>query len=299
MYSVNRLRLLREVSLRGTLAAAAQALGYNPSSVSHQLRLLEDEVGVPLLEPVGRGVRLTEEALILVRHAEGILRHLENAEAEIALSRQSVRGTVRVASFQTASHTVLPPALASLRAEHPDLLVSVAHISAEEAVPALLARDFDLVLLEDYPGHPRPAVEGAEITSAGLDPLWLLTPASEPPQEIEDLFGREWVMESPGTQARRWAESVARGAGFEPKVTYESSDVLLHARLVSAGLAVALVPGLALSAVDATGIRAQALKGEPARRISLAVRSGGGQSPAVDATRRAIARTVAEQLSGL
>ena len=62
MYNIKRLRLLREVSLRGTLAAAAQALGYNPSSVSHQLKLLEQETGAELLEPVGRGVRLTAEA---------------------------------------------------------------------------------------------------------------------------------------------------------------------------------------------------------------------------------------------
>ena len=205
--------MLREVSLRGTLAAAAQALGYNPSSVSHQLRLLEDDVGVPLLEPVGRCVRLTEEAAILIRHPEGILRHLESAEAEIALSRSSVRGTVRLASFQTAAHTVVPPALLRLREDHPDLHVSVAHIAVELALPALLARDFDLVLQEDYPGRPRPALEGAEVTGIGLDPLWLLTPAGDPATRLEDLADRAWVMEPPETQAGGWAQAACRGCG--------------------------------------------------------------------------------------
>lgn len=298
MYSVNRLRLLREVSMRGTLAAAAEALGYNPSSVSHQLRLLEDEVGVPLLEPAGRKVRLTAEALILVRHTEGILQHLESAEAEIALAQELVRGTVRMASFQTASHTVVPPALAALKAAHPQLQVSVAHISAELALPALLARDFDIVLQEEYPAHPRPAVEGAEITTVGRDPMLLLTSADEHSARLAGLSDREWVMEPRGTQARSWAEAECRGAGFEPRVAYESSDVLLHVRLVAAGLAVGLVPGLALAASDTRSVRAHALKGEPARRIATAVRRGGGNAPAVAAVREEIGRAVAQQLAG-
>lgn len=298
MYSVNRLRLLREVSIRGTLAAAAEALGYNPSSVSHQLRLLEDEVGVQLLQPVGRKVRLTEEALILVRHTEAVLQHLESAEAEIALAQQIVRGTVRMASFQTANHTVVPPALASLKAEHPGLHVSVAHISAELALPALLARDFDIVLQEEYPAHPRPAVEGAEITTVGMDPLLLLTSADERSTRLEDLADRQWVMEPQGTQARSWAAAECRGAGFEPRVAYESSDLLLHVRLVAAGSAVGLVPGLALAASETRMVRAHSLKDEPARRIATAVRRGGGHAPAVAAVREEIGRAVAEQLAG-
>src|ERR1044072_2854913 len=67
MFDLHRLRLLRELSQRGTLAAVARALNYSPSSVSQQLSLLETEVGVPLLEPVGRRVKLTPQAEILVR----------------------------------------------------------------------------------------------------------------------------------------------------------------------------------------------------------------------------------------
>ncbi|WP_231567677.1 LysR family transcriptional regulator [Sinomonas humi] len=295
---MNRLRILREVSLRGSLAAAAEALGYNPSSVSHQLKLLEGEVGVALLEPVGRGVRLTEEAAILVRHTESILRHLESAEAEIALAQETVRGTVRVASFQTAAHTVIPRALLALRAAHADLHVSVAHIPVELALPAMLARDFDLVLQEEYPGHPLPAVEGAEVTSVGRDPLWLLSPDRDPARRIEDLADREWVMEPTGTQARRWAVAECRNAGFEPNVAHESSDVLLHIRLIAAGLAVGLVPGLALAASSTSGVSAHRLPGAPARRIAVAVRRGGGHSPGIDAVRQAIGRATAEQLAG-
>ncbi|HKU35598.1 MAG TPA: LysR family transcriptional regulator [Paenarthrobacter sp.] len=297
MYSVKRLRLLREVSLRGTLAAAAEALGYNASSVSHQLKLLEQEVGAPLLEPVGRKVRLTEEARILVEHAEAIFRHLEAAEADIALARETVRGTVRVACFQTAGHAVIPSALRALQEEHPALDVTVAQISVEDALPALLARDFDLVLQEDYPGHPQMTVEGADITAAGLDRLWLVTHETAGRVQLQDLSNAAWVLEPEGTLARRWATAACRGAGFEPHVRLVSSDVMLHIRLVAAGLGVALVPGLALEAGRLEGVTVHDLSGRPARRIAIATRSGSGRSPAIAAVRQAIFREIAEKLA--
>src|SRR5699024_5599778 len=105
MYSLKRLRLLREVSTRGSLAAAAAALGQDPSSVSHQLKALEAQAGAPLLDRAGRGDRLTAEALILVTRTEAVLTEQEDAEAEIAAARHAVSGTVRSAGFQTALHT--------------------------------------------------------------------------------------------------------------------------------------------------------------------------------------------------
>ena len=83
MLDVYRLRLLRELDRRGTLAAVARALSYSPSAISQQLSQLETETGVTLLEPVGRGVRLTPLARILVTHTEAILERLEEAEAEL------------------------------------------------------------------------------------------------------------------------------------------------------------------------------------------------------------------------
>lgn len=299
MYSLTRLRLLREVSLRGTLAAAAEALGYNPSSVSHQLKLLEQEVGARLLEPVGRKVRLTDAAAVLVRHTEAILERLERAEADIALAKQHVAGTVHVATFQTAAHTVIPAALKSLQALHPGLDVHVAHIPVEEAIPGLLARDYDLVLQEDYPGNPRAAVDGADITPLGLDPLWLVTPPSFGGPGLSELSETNWIMEPDGTLARRWQLSICRNAGYEPRIAFESSDVLLHVHLVTEGLGAALVPGLALASADRTRITASPLPGAPKRRISLAIRTGSSQSPAIAAVRDALSAAAAARLAPL
>ena len=84
MLDLHRLRLLRELKHRGTLAAVAEALAYTPSAISQQLSVLETEAGVPLLERTGRRVRLTPAAERLVEHTEAILERLEQARADLA-----------------------------------------------------------------------------------------------------------------------------------------------------------------------------------------------------------------------
>lgn len=111
MLNVARLRVLRELHLRGTLAAVADALSYTPSAVSQQLSQLEKEAGVQLLEKVGRGVRLTDQAITLVGHTEAILARLELAESELAAAQPEVRGVLRVASFQSVVLELAPAAL--------------------------------------------------------------------------------------------------------------------------------------------------------------------------------------------
>src|SRR3984957_5820402 len=99
MLDVYRLRLLRELERRGTLAAVARALSYSPSAISQQLSQLEAETGVTLLEPVGRGVRLTPLARVLVAHTEVILERLEEAEAELRGAATEGGGTPRGAAL--------------------------------------------------------------------------------------------------------------------------------------------------------------------------------------------------------
>ena len=98
MLHLGRLRLLRELSERKTIAAVADALQFTPSAVSQQLAMLEREAGVPLLERAGRGVRLTDAALVLVTHAEALLERAAVAEAELAAASGAVAGRARIAA---------------------------------------------------------------------------------------------------------------------------------------------------------------------------------------------------------
>lgn len=292
MYDLHRLRLLRELSHRGTLAAVAQALGYNPSSISHQLTILEREVGAPLLERAGRRVRLTPAATTLVGHTEQILLELERAEAAIAASRSQIAGTVHIATFQTAARTFVLDAIDRLAEHHPALWVTVTHVNAENAIPALVARDFDLVLAEEYPGVPAPSRPGVEAATIGDDPLTLALPAGSGAADLPALADTDWIMEPEGTLARTWAVDLCRSAGFEPRVSYESADVYLHLALAVRGRAAAFLPRLGLAIPETI----RTVPTPHARRITAAIRSGSAVNPALAAVREQILEAAATAL---
>src|ERR671916_597208 len=99
MLELRRLRLLHELHARGTIAAVADALQFTPSAVSQQLAMLEREAGLPLLERAGRGVRLTDPALVLVDHAEALLERAELAQAGPAATAGIPAGRMRIGAF--------------------------------------------------------------------------------------------------------------------------------------------------------------------------------------------------------
>ncbi|MFC0597589.1 LysR family transcriptional regulator [Streptomyces palmae] len=297
MFDLHRLRLLRELKHRGTLAAVAAALSYAPSTVSQQLSQLEAEVGVRLLEPVGRRVRLTEQAEILVAHTEAVLERLEHAEADIATSLTELTGTLRIASFQTAALALIPTALDLLRDLHPRLRIHVTHREPEEALPALQARDFDLVLAEEYPGNPYPRPVELEQQDLLSDPLRLALPegavgpdTDDPMAALRSLADHPWVMEPEGIVARHWAMAQCRNAGFEPDVRFETTDVLLHLRLVEQGHAAAFLPDLVWNGQPPTVALRHLPPGQRTRRIFTVVRRGRSQHPAIQACRDALLR---------
>lgn len=282
MLDVRRLRLLVELSRRGTIAAVAEALSFSPSAVSQQLGVLEREAGTVLLEPVGRRVRLTPQGELLVAHAEEVLAGLERAETSLAASRGEVTGRVRLAAFQSAVLALVPEALTRLAEQHPTLRVEVTEREPEQSLPDLAAGDFDLVLGEEYPGHPRPRLRGLDREDLLTDQLHLAVPAAWGVRALGRLRDRPFAVEPEGTTSREWALGVCRTAGLEPDVRHVSTDLQIHLRLVETGLAAAFVPDLA-GARGRPGVRLIALPGRPVRTVFTAVRVGARARPAIGA----------------
>ena len=282
MLDLRRLRLLRELARRGTIAAVAEALSYSPSAVSQQLAALEKEAGVRLLEPVGRRVRLTPQADLLVAHTQVLLEEMERAEAELAQSLNETVGTLRVAAFQTAVLALVPHALSQLERQHPSLRVEVTELEPEVALPALAAGEFDLVLGEEYPGQPLPRPRETERHDLLTDELRLITPAGWSERSLTSLASRPFVLEPVGTTAREWATAACRQAGFEPDVRYTSTDLQIHLRLAESGLAAALLPDLS-GAGDRQDVVTHRLQGRPRRQIFSTVRRGAARYPKVQA----------------
>ncbi|WP_194396674.1 LysR family transcriptional regulator [Microbacterium atlanticum] len=271
MFELRRLRLLHELSLRGTLAAVAAALSYSPSTISQQLAQLEKEAGVPLLAPEGRRVRLTEHGEVLAAHAARALDLDERARGELESLHPGL-APVRVAVMQTAALTIVPAALALLADRAGHLRIELVEMPPEQGLFELAARSVDLVIAEQYPGHTRPLAEGIDRESLGTDPVRVAVPAGDPAASLAELRDRVWVMEPAGTAARLWAVQQCRAVGFEPDIRFELADLSAHARLIAAGQAVGVLPDLLWGGAPAP-VSSVELPGRPAREIFLAQRA--------------------------
>src|ERR671934_1770681 len=147
MLDVRRMRVLREVAVRGSFSAAAEALSFTQSAVSQQIAALEREAGTILVQRNARGVRLTEAGEALVRHTDAILARLAEAEAELEAIAGLKGGRLRMAAFESAGSTLMPPAIAAFRERHPAVELSLTLAEPEESIPRLHAEEFDLALV--------------------------------------------------------------------------------------------------------------------------------------------------------
>lgn len=289
MLDVRRLRLLRELQIRGTLSAVAEALSFSPSAVSQQLSLLEKEAGVELLRTSGRRVVLTPQAEILISHTAEILRSLERAEADLAASLTTVTGTVRIAVFQSAALALMPTALSIMREEFPEVRIEMVQREPETALKETWARDFDLVIAEEYPGHAAPRHPELDRRTLTRDAIRLATGPGGP-VSVADAAHSAWVMEPVGTATRHWAEQACRLAGFEPDVRFETADLQTQIRLIESGNAVAFMPDLVWTDRTTTATLLT-LPQKPQRTIFTAVREASTSRPAIVVVREVLGRT--------
>lgn len=291
MLDLRRLRLLRELKLRGTLASVASALSYSPSAVSQQLAVLEKEAGVPLLVPTGRRVQLTPQAEILVEHTTRMLEQLELMEAEMHSSLDAVSGKVRMAVFQSAALGIVPQALTALSKRYPGLRVEVTQREPESALASVWAREFDLVIAEQYPGYSARRLPDLDREVLCYDRLRLGTPPGSGIRSIAEAGGIPWVMEPRGTASRHWAEQACRSAGFEPDVRFETADLQAHIRLVESGNAVSILPELVWAGREPS-LDMVELEGAPQRTVFTSVRSASVGQPTITACREVLLESV-------
>ncbi len=296
--NTTRLRILREVAERGTITAAAEALYLTPPAVSHQLSVLEREVGVPLLERTARSIRLTDAGRRLVAHAETILADCEIALADIAAFSQQVSGTVRLSVFQTAAQTFALPALASLMERHPALDITIFEMEPVRALPALKAGQLDVALSHEWDFVPVPKDAGIERHDLFVEPVVVLLPQGHPlaggPVRLRDLADERWCVAHESASSRQAVERVAHSAGFEPKVIFESNYFRAIGSAVESGLGVGIAPAL----TDLRGLDLAILPlVEPAmsRRIFAAARKGSGAAPAIRAVIEAMAQVASRR----
>jgi DNA-binding transcriptional LysR family regulator len=294
MLDLHRLRLLHELHARGTIAAVAEALQFTPSAVSQQLAVLEREAGVPLLERAGRGVRLTDAALVLVRHADVLLERAELAQAELAAAAGTATGRGRIASFQSAAFHLAVPAMQVLAREAPGLRCELIESEPEESLPALALGDVDLVLADEWQHQPLARPPGVDREDLWRDPVRLVLPKGHPAAQrhrravpLAELAGEAWTTGHPDTGWRKMTERTCRELGeFDPDIRHRTNDSVTSLALVAGGQAVTLLASL-------PGIRPGVVvrdiaEGSVHRTIFAATRSADAKRPSVQALLAAI-----------
>ncbi|MFD3738174.1 LysR family transcriptional regulator [Streptomyces sp. NPDC058629] len=285
-WDVKKLRILRTLRDRGTVTATAEALLMTPSAVSQQLTNLAKQLGVELLEPQGRRVRLTDAAHLVLRHAEAVFDQLERADAELTGYLRGEAGEVRVGAFSTAVPALVVPAVRLLRAEdRPGPDVRVREAEAAQAYELLTAGEVDLAL--SLAAHA-PTARDPRFSLFPLlaDPLDVALPAGHPLAEapaprLADLAADRWIFGGSGP----WSEittAACEAAGFVPEQAHSAAGWTAILALVEAGMGIALVPRMASREQRREGVVMRVLEADqPRRHVVAAVRHGAESGPAV------------------
>ncbi|MFE5024893.1 LysR family transcriptional regulator [Streptomyces sp. NPDC056656] len=311
MIEARHLRVLRAVAATGSFSAAARELGCTQPAVSQQMKALESSAGTPLLIRTGREMRLTQAGEALVRHAAGILAGLTAAEEEVAAIAGLRAGRVRLVSFPSGSSTLVPTALAALRAAHPGTRVSLVEAEPPRSVEMLREGDCDVALAFRYEGRREASQDkggggrGVQATEDWddlvvrpllADRLVGLVPeghrlAKSDAVSIGELADEPWIAGCP--RCRRQLVEVCEGAGFTPRIDFATDDYPAVIGLVGAGLGVAVLPELAIESVRPKGARTVTVEPAVQREIVALTLPDLAQVPAVAATLDHLARAAA------
>jgi DNA-binding transcriptional LysR family regulator len=299
MVDLRRLRTLRELADRSTIAATADALHLTPSAVSQQLATLEREVGQPLLEPNGRGVRLTPAAQAILAHADALFSEVERMDATLAALAAGAAGEVRVGSFSTGIRGLVVPAVRRLQEQVPGLRVTIRDVEAPEVFDALALGDLDVGISMEHGGAPGRDDERFTRFDLLRDVLDIALPDDHPLAggeiELADFAREPWVAPPEGWSCDDVIRVACSTAGFTPSVAHRSGDWTAIMTMVAAGLGVAVVPRLAQDAPP-PGVTIRPLAGEPAaRHLFVACRRGAEEHPAVGAVIDALREAALDQ----
>ena len=291
MLHLERLQALHAVSTFGSVTRAAEALRLTPSAVSQQLGKLQRDVGQRLIEPYGRGVRLTPAGTLLAQRAHAILSEVENAESELDRQRNHVIGDLEIAGFATAARAILPQTVARLRKEHRQLKLRVSERQPDEAIRLVVAGHLDIALVNDWMNAPLVLPDGVQRVLIMHDPVDLAVPTDHPlaersSVELTELSAEPWITWPYGAICHEWLTQTLRQHGLTPEVTHTAEEHQTQLAMVAAGLGIAVMPRLGRGSAE--GVSIITLKPTFSRQIYAIFRTLASERPAIAVTVSAI-----------
>ncbi|MCH9648427.1 MAG: LysR family transcriptional regulator [Deltaproteobacteria bacterium] len=297
MLDLHRLRTLQAVARHGSVSAAAEALYLTASAVSQQLGKLEREVGQQLLEPQGRGIRLTAAAELLVGHTARILSLVEEAEADLEAKRGVVHGSLTVGAFATAARDLIPPTLRALRISYPALRLSLRETEPDQALLSVGRGDLDVAIVVSWSNSLLAIPEQLSREHLFDDQADLALPVDHPlasrtSVDLEELTDQDWISWSRGSICRDWLVQTLRHLGTEPRIAHTAMEHATQLALVGAGLGAAIIPRLGRGSIPNT-VRLLRIRSPLVRPIFAVWPKGSTRRPAVAALLEALREQVA------
>lgn len=301
-FDVHAVRIAKAVADAGSLTGAAELLGYSQPAISQQVRRLEARLGLPIVERVGRRVRLTQAGRILARHAPAVTTALDAAAGELAALRGLRAATVRLVGFPSATPTILPRVLSRLAEDEPGITVTYVEAEPPEAVAAVREDRADIALTFAYPGDRadphRESARGLAVRRVGRDDLLVVLPVGHPAAAAVTvdpavLAQENWIAGCP--RCRGHLLELCGRAGFTPRIGFETDNVVAVEGLVAQGIGVAMLPSLGVASFPVLpGVLTRRLPRGEERAIHVVTAHGAERIPAVAAVLAMIERAVAD-----
>lgn len=276
---IQRLRTFRSVVATGSVRAAATALDYSPSSVSQQMSQLQREVGVPLLQHVGRGVEPTAAGLALAARVDSLLSEVADLEDFAAGLRAGQTSTFSLGYLASLASTWLPPIVSPLTAEFPETRL---HLGDVETFDPTRRPRIDLQIFVEPPDFSEPP--GYQLIRVAVDPYVVALPDAHPLAArtqiaLAELTQESWIDNAPDGPCRQVTTEACASIGFQPRYRLEVRDYAPSLALVAAGLGISVLPRVATSQLpDGVTIRS-VVEPTPARQISALIQRATASSP--------------------
>jgi DNA-binding transcriptional LysR family regulator len=295
MIDLAALTSLRAVDAHGSVVAAADALGYTPSAVSQQVKRLEKQTGVPLLERVGRGVMLTDHGRHLVDAGARLLADLEQVQAGLHRRSGAVAGHLRVTAFSTAMRGLVAPVVRDLRDAHPELSLTLTEREPWDTIDLVATGQSDLGVVHRWGDVPIAIPDHLAATVVAHDVADVIARtdhalAGRRRVSPRDLVDEDWIATPDGTICREWLTRMYVGTGRLPRIAHTSMEFDSHLALVRAGLGIALVPRLGRQPLGDELVAVPAHSPEPTRDVIAVHRRSMVDSPAITAVLEALRR---------
>lgn len=263
-YTLHQLQIFLAVVTHGGVSRAAAAMHLSQPTVSMQMKQLAEVIGAPLLEPAGRGVRLTPAGEEVLELARTMLRAAEDADGRLAALSGATRGRLRIAAASTAE-AFIPRLLGDFQRGHPGVAVELKVVNRAEVV-ARLADDRDDLYVMTQPPSELPVVA----TAFADNPLVVVAPAAHPLAgrariPLAELAGHEFVVREPGAGTRLVTDAflAARGVKLPARLELGSNEAVRQAVIGGLGLAVIALVALRDELLHHRRVRILAVDGFP------------------------------------